>query len=355
MQVQLARTLSQAVIVLGTLAAASTWPAAAIDISGAGATFPYPIYAKWADAYKKETGVGLNYQSIGSGGGIKQIQAKTVVYGATDAPLSGDDLNKSGLVQFPMVMGGIVPVLNLDGVSPGSLVIDGPTLAKIFLGQVKSWDDASIKALNPGVTLPHQAIAVVHRSDGSGTTFNFTNYLSKVSPEWKSNVGEATAVEWPVGIGAKGNEGVANNVAQTKGSVGYVEYAYAKQNKLTFTKMINAAGKTVSPVSETFQAAAANADWNSVPGYGVILSNQPGAQSWPMTAATFILIPKQPQDAPAAGEALKFFAWAYAKGGKMAEELDFVPMPAAVVTAVEGVWSKEIKDASGKPIFAASH
>ncbi len=352
---QLARTLSQAVIVLGTLAAASTWPAAAVDISGAGATFPYPIYAKWADAYKKETGVGLNYQSIGSGGGIKQIQAKTVVFGATDAPLSGDDLNKSGLVQFPMVMGGIVPVLNLDGVSPGSLVIDGPTLAKIFLGQVKSWDDAPIKTLNPGVTLPHQAIAVVHRSDGSGTTFNFTNYLSKVSPEWKSKVGDATAVEWPVGIGAKGNEGVANNVAQTKGSIGYVEYAYAKQNKLTFTKMVNADGKTVSPVSETFQAAAANADWNSVPGYGVILSNQAGAQSWPMTAATFILIHKQPQDAAAAGEALKFFAWAYAKGGKMAEELDFVPMPASVVTAVEGVWAKEIKDANGKPIFAASH
>jgi phosphate transport system substrate-binding protein len=353
--VQLARTLSQAVVAIGALAAASTWPAAAADISGAGATFPYPIYAKWADTYKKATGVGLNYQSIGSGGGIKQIQAKTVVFGATDAPLKGDNLDKSGLVQFPMVMGGIVPVLNLDGVSPGSLVIDGPTLAKIFLGQVKSWDDTAIKALNPGVTLPKQAIVVVHRSDGSGTTFNFTDYLVKVSPDWKSKVGSATAVEWPVGLGAKGNEGVANNVAQTKGSIGYVEYAYAKQNKLTFTKMINADGKTVSPVSETFQAAAANADWNSVPGYGVILSNQPGAQSWPMTAATFILIHKQPQDAAAAGEALKFFAWAYANGAKAAEELDFVPMPAAVVTAIESVWTKEIKDASGKPIFAASH
>jgi phosphate transport system substrate-binding protein len=352
---QLARTLSRAAIVLGTLAAASMSPAAATDISGAGATFPYPIYAKWADAYKKQTNVGLNYQSIGSGGGIKQIQAKTVVFGATDAPLKGEELDKSGLVQFPMVMGGIVPVINLDGVSPGSLVIDGPTLAKIFLGQVKSWDDAAIKALNPSVTLPKQAIVVVHRSDGSGTTFNFTDYLSKISPEWKTKVGSATAVEWPGGLGAKGNEGVANNVAQTKGSIGYVEYAYAKQNKLTFTKMVNAEGKTVSPVSESFQAAAANADWNSVPGYGVILSNQPGAQSWPMTAATFILIHKQPQDAAAAGEALKFFAWAYADGGKMAEELDYVPMPAAVVTAVEGVWAKEIKDASGKPIFAASH
>ena len=336
------------------MTAVSTYTASAADISGAGATFPYPIYAKWADAYKKETGVGLNYQSIGSGGGIKQIQAKTVVFGATDAPLSGDELAKSGLVQFPMVMGGIVPVINLDGVSPGSLVIDGATLAKIFLGQIKSWDDAAFKALNPGATLPRQPIAVVHRSDGSGTTFNFTDYLVKVSPDWKSKVGSATAVEWPVGIGAKGNEGVANNVAQTKGSIGYVEYAYAKQNKLNFTKMINKDGKTVSPVSETFQAAAANADWNSLPGYGVILSDQPGAQSWPMTAATFILIHKQPQDAAAAAEALKFFAWAYAKGGKMAEELDFVPMPASVVSAVQGVWAKEIKDASGKPLFTAA-
>jgi phosphate transport system substrate-binding protein len=354
-QVQAVRTLTQAVIALAALAGASTYPAAAVDISGAGATFPYPIYAKWADAYKKETGVGLNYQSIGSGGGIKQIEAKTVVFGATDAPLSGDELTKNGLVQFPMVMGGIVPVLNLDGVSPGSLVIDGPTLAKIFLGQVKSWDDPAIKTLNPGATLPRQAIAVVHRADASGTTFNFTDYLNKVSPDWKSKVGSATAVEWPAGIGAKGNEGVANNVAQTKGSIGYVEYAYAKQNKLTFTKMINKDGKTVSPVSETFQAAAANADWNSVPGYGVILSDQPGAQSWPMTAATFILIHKQPPNAAGAGEALKFFAWAYVKGGKMAEELDFVPMPASVVSAVEGVWSKEIKDASGKPVFMAAH
>jgi phosphate transport system substrate-binding protein len=337
----------------GAIVAAATSAASAIDISGAGATFPYPIYAKWADAYKKETGVGLNYQSIGSGGGIKQIEAKTVVFGATDAPLMGNELDKNGLVQFPMVMGGIVPVLNLDGVSQGSLVFDGPTLAKVFLGQVKSWDDPAIKALNPGVTLPRQAIAVVHRSDGSGTTFNFTDYLAKVSPDWKSKVGSATAVEWPVGIGAKGNEGVANNVAQTRGSIGYVEYAYAKQNKLNFTKMINKDGKTVAPLSDTFQAAAANADWNSVPGYGVILSNQPGAQSWPMTAATFILIPKQPKDGPAAGEALKFFAWAYAKGDKMAEELDFVPMPANVVNAIEGVWAKEIKDASGKPLFAA--
>jgi phosphate transport system substrate-binding protein len=348
------QTLILPAVMAAAFVAAATSTASAIDVTGAGATFPYPIYAKWADAYKKETGVGLNYQSIGSGGGIKQIEAKTVVFGATDAPLSGSELDQNGLVQFPMVMGGIVPVVNINGVSQGSLVFDGPTLAKVFLGQVKSWDDPAIKALNPGVTLPRQAIAVVHRSDGSGTTFNFTDYLAKVSPDWKSKVGSATAVEWPVGIGAKGNDGVANNVAQTRGSIGYVEYAYAKQNKLTFTKMINKDGKTVTPVSDTFQAAAASADWNSVPGYGVILSNQPGAQSWPMTAATFILIHKQPKDGPAAGEALKFFAWAYAKGSKMAEDLDFVPMPAPVVNAIEGVWAKEIKDASGKPLFAAA-
>jgi phosphate transport system substrate-binding protein len=342
-------------VAAGALAAATTLSAAAADISGAGATFPYPIYAKWADAYKKETGVGLNYQSIGSGGGIKQITAKTVTFGATDAPLKGDDLAKNGLVQFPMVMGGIVPVVNLDGVKPGDLVIDGPTLARIFLGEVKTWNDPAIAKLNPSVKLPAQAIAVVHRSDGSGTTFNFTDYLVKVSADWKSKVGSNTAVEWPVGLGAKGNEGVANNVAQTKGSIGYVEYAYAKQNKLTYTKMINKDGKTVSPTIEAFQAAAANADWNSVPGYGVILSNQPGAASWPMTAATFILIHKQPQDPAAAATALKFFAWAYAKGNKMAAELDYVPMPKNVVEAIEKMWAAEIKDSGGKPLYAMAN
>jgi phosphate transport system substrate-binding protein len=255
---------------------ATSWNAFAADLSGAGATFPYPVYAKWADSYKKETGIGLNYQSIGSGGGIKQIKAKTVTFGASDAPLPGKELDESGLAQFPMVMGGIVPVVNLDGVKPGDLVIDGPTLAKIFLGDIKKWDDPAIAKLNSGVKLPSQAIALVHRSDGSGTTYNFTYYLSDVSPDWKSKVGTNTAVQWPAGIGAKGNEGVANNVAQTKGSIGYVEYAYAKQNKLTFTKMINKAGKTVSPTSEAFQAAAANADWNSQPGFGVILANEPG-------------------------------------------------------------------------------
>ena len=336
--------------VAASFIAAALAPAQAADISGAGATFPYPIYAKWADAYKKETGNGLNYQSIGSGGGIKQIKAKTVTFGASDAPLSGKDLDESGLAQFPMVMGGIVPVVNLDGIAPGSLVIDGPTLAKIFMGEIKTWDDAALKKLNPSAKLPSQAIVVVHRSDGSGTTYNFAYYLADVSADWKSKVGFNTSVEWPVGIGAKGNEGVANNVANTKGSVGYVEYAYALQNKLTYTKMINKAGKTVAPTAEAFQAAAANADWKSQPGYGVILANQPGENSWPMTAATWILVYKKPADAAATGEALKFFTWAYAKGGKMAQELDYVPMPAKVITDIEKYWASEIKDANGKPL-----
>jgi phosphate transport system substrate-binding protein len=344
-------TLTKTLLAAGLLAA-TLLPARAADISGAGATFPYPIYAKWADAYKKETGIGLNYQSIGSGGGIKQIEAKTVTFGASDAPLKGEELEKNGLVQFPMVMGGIVPVVNLDGVNPGDLVIDGPTLAKIYLGEIKTWDDPAIKKLNPSAKLPSQAIVVVHRSDGSGTTFNFATYLSEVSPDWKSKVGANTSVEWPVGIGAKGNEGVSNNVGQAKGSVGYVEYAYAKQNKLTFTKMINKEGKTVSPTSAAFAAAAANAKWDSQPGYGVILANQPGAESWPMTAATWILIHKQPQDPAAAADALKFFGWAYDKGAKMADELDYIAMPKNVTDSVKATWAKEIKGADGKPLHS---
>src|SRR5258708_3936232 len=312
---KLFRTLAASAVI----AAAPIGPALAIDISGAGATFPYPIYAKWADAYKKETNVGLNYQSIGSGGGIKQIKARTVTFGASDAPLPGKELDEGALIQFPMVMGGIVPVVNIEGVKSGDLVIDGPTLAKIFLGEIKTWNDPAIAKLNPSAKLPSQPIAVVHRSDGSGTTYNFAYYLAEVSPEWKSKVGFNTSVEWPVGIGAKGNEGVANNVAQTKGPIGYLQYPYAQQNKLTHTKMVNKDGQTVEPTSATFQAAAANANWSSVPGYGVILANQPGAQSWPMTAATWILMYKKPQDAAAAAEALKFFAWAYDKGAKMAE------------------------------------
>jgi phosphate transport system substrate-binding protein len=339
----------------GFAAAASLSPATAADISGAGATFPYPIYAKWADAYKKETGIGLNYQSIGSGGGIKQITAKTVTFGATDMPLKAEDLEKHGLVQFPTVMGGVVPVINIDGVRQGDLTLDGPTLAKIFLGEIKTWNEPAIAKLNPNANLPAQPIVIVHRSDGSGTTFLFTDYLSKVSAEWKSKVGANTAVEWPAGIGAKGNEGVSNNVGQTKGSIGYVEYAYAKQNKLVFTKMVNLDGKATAPTAEAFTAAAASANWIGTPGFGVILTNEPGATSWPIAGATFILVHKQPQDPVAALEALKFFAWAYSKGGQMAQELDYVPMPANVVKAIEQTWAKEIKDASGKPLFAMSN
>jgi len=335
--------------------ALSSAAANAIDISGAGATFPYPIYAKWADSYKKETGSGLNYQSIGSGGGIKQIKAKTCTFGATDAPLSGKELDESGLAQFPMVMGAIVPVVNLDGIKPGELTLDGNTIARIYLGEVKSWDDPAIAKLNPNAKLPKQAIVPVRRSDGSGTTYNFAYYLAEVNPDWKGKVGVSTAVQWPVGIGAKGNEGVANNVANTKGAIGYVEYAYAKQNKLTHTKMINKAGKTVDPSSASFQAAAANADWNSQPGYGVILANQPGDQSWPMTAATWILLYKKPTDVPATAEALKFFAWSYAKGDKMAEDLDYVPMPDKVVNDIQKMWSAEIKDAGGKPLYSPTN
>jgi phosphate transport system substrate-binding protein len=327
--------------------------AQAADLSGAGATFPYPIYAKWAEAYKAVSGVGLNYQSIGSGGGIKQIKAKTVTFGASDAPLKGDDLKSIGLVQFPMVMGGIVPVFNVEGIKPGELVLDGTTLADIYLGKITAWNDPAIARLNPNLKLPTDAIAVVERSDGSGTTFNFTYYLGDVSPEWKDQVGVGTAVQWPVGIGAKGNEGVASNVANTKGSIGYVEYAYALQNKMTYANMINKAGKTVSPNADSFQAAAASADWKSQPGYGVILANQPGENAWPMTAATFILVYAQPQDPAATAEALKFFHWAYKNGAKLAADLDYVPMPDSVVADIEKTWAAEIKDAGGKPVFEA--
>ena len=341
--------------VAGLIAAGAYVPANAADISGAGATFPYPIYAKWADAYKKETGNGLNYQSIGSGGGIKQITARTVTFGASDMPLQPADLDKIGVIQFPTVMGGIVPVVNLDGIKSGDLTIDGPTLAKIFLGEIKAWDDAALKKQNPNVKLPSQAIALVHRSDGSGTTFIFTNYLSKVSADWKSKVGSNTSVEWPAGIGAKGNEGVANNVAQTKGAIGYVETAYAKQNNLTTTKMINKDGKAVAATAEAIMAAAASADWAKAPGFYMILTDSAGAASWPIAGATFILVPKQPKDTAAAGEALKFFAWAYKNGAKMAETLDYIPMPDSVVKLIQAKWASEIKDASGKSIFAMTN
>ena len=342
-------TILKRVIQTATALALYTNVASALDISGAGATFPYPIYAKWAETYKQETGNGLNYQSIGSGGGVKQIKARTVTFGASDQPQKISDLEAAGLTQWPQVIGGIVPVINLDGVAPGALVLDGPTLAKIYLGEIVSWDDAAIKKLNPKQKLESAPIVVVHRADGSGTTFNFTNYLSKASADWKSKVGENSAVEWPVGIGAKGNEGVANNVANTKGSIGYVEYAYAKQNKLTFTKMTNKEGKVVSPATESFQAAASAAKWNPAEGFYEILTDEPGAKTWPITAATFILLPKQPQDEAAAAEALKFFSWAFAKGGKAAEELDYIPMPKAVVELIKKNWA-EVKGANGKSL-----
>ena len=335
----------------GVVALALNAPASAADISGAGATFPYPIYAKWADAYKKETGNGLNYQSIGSGGGIKQITARTVTFGASDMPLQPKELDKIGVIQFPTVMGGIVPVVNLDGVKSNELTIDGATLAKIYLGEIKKWDDPAIKKLNPNAKLPSQAIALVHRSDGSGTTFIFTNYLSKVSAEWKDKVGSSTSVEWPGGIGAKGNEGVANGVMQTKGSIGYVETAYAKQNKLTTTKMVNKDGKTVEATPDAIMSAAAGADWAKAPGFYMILTDEPGAKSWPIAGATFILVPKVPKDVAAAKEALTFFAWAYKNGDDMAKGLDYIPMPDNVVSLIQAKWKSEIKDDSGKPVF----
>ena len=326
-------------------------PLFAADITGAGATFPYPIYAKWADAYRKATGVGMNYQSIGSGGGIKQITARTVDFGASDAPLKAEDLDKNGLIQFPAIMGGVVPVYNVKGVEAGKLRLTGPVLADIYLGKVAKWNDAAIARLNPGMKLPDQAVSVVHRSDGSGTTFLFTNYLSKVSNDWKSSVGEGTAVKWAAGVGGKGNEGVANYVARIDGSIGYVEYAYAKQNRLPYAQMANKDGQFVMPDDETFKAAAAGADWAKAPGMYLILTDQPGAKSWPITGASFILM-RQVQEKPESGkEVLKFFEWAFRSGGQMAAELDYVPMPASVVSLIKSAWKAQIKDASGKSLY----
>ncbi len=333
-------------------AAALVIPAAfAADISGAGATFPYPIYSKWAATYKDKTGIGLNYQSIGSGGGIKQIKAKTVSFGATDKPLETKELDEAGLAQFPAIVGGVVPVVNLKGIAPGELTLDGATLADLFLGKIKSWNDPAIAKLNPKVKLPPTLVAVVHRSDGSGTSFLFTNYLSQSSPEWKDKVGAATAVEWPAGIGAKGNEGVSGIASQTDGAIGYVEYAYAKQNKMTYTKMINKDGKTVAPDSQAFQAAAANADWANAPAFYLILTNQPGPTSWPITGASFILVYKKAEDPATLLKVLKFYDWAFKNGQKAADELDYVPLPDKVVDLVEASWKANIKDAGGQPLW----
>lgn len=337
----------------GVVATVMIAPAAA-DISGAGATFPYPIYAKWAEAYSKATGIAVNYQPIGSGDGIEQIRSKVVTFGATDMPLGVGELDRDGLVQFPMLTAGVVAVVNIAGVKPGELTLDGATLARILLGDVRSWNDPAIRKLNPSAKLPSQTISVVYRSDGSGTTLVFTHYLSKVSSIWRSRVGSTTAVEWPLGIGAAGNEGVASGVARMKGSIGYVEYAYARQNGLAYTKLVNRDGKVIAPSIASFAAAASNANWEGAPGFGVILTNEGGAATWPIAGATFILMHKQPNDPAAAAQALRFFDWAYGKGGKMAEELGYVAMPGSVVTAVRRLWAAHIRDATGKPIYMPS-
>jgi len=332
------------------VAAVVSTPVLAVDITGAGATFPYPIYAKWADAYKKTTGAGMNYQSIGSGGGIKQITAKTVDFGASDMPMKAEDLQKNGLIQFPAIMGGVVPVVKIDGVQPGQLKLTGKLLADIYMGKVTKWNDPAIMQLNPGLKLPDAGITVVHRSDGSGTTFLWTNYLSKINPEFKTAVGEGTSVKWPAGVGGKGNEGVASYVQKINGAIGYVEYAYAKQNKLAHGQLQNKAGKFVEPDDETFKAAAAGADWKSVPGMGVVLTDQPGDRSWPVTGASFILVHAKQDKAEAGREVLKFFEWSFKNGGKMATELDYVPMPEPVVKEIQAAW-KGVTDSSGKALY----
>ncbi len=322
--------------------------ASAQDVTGAGASFPAPIYAKWADAYNKATGARINYQSVGSGAGIKQIKSKTVDFGASDAPLKDEELAADGLIQFPTVIGGVVPVVNIAGIAPGKLKLTGPVLGDIYLGKITKWNDPAITALNAGLALPDAAIAVVRRADGSGTSFNFTNYLSKVNPEWKTKVGEGTAVNWPTGAGGKGNEGVSAFVQRLPNSIGYVEYAYAKQNKMAFTLLQNQAGTFVAPDDETFKAAAANADWNK--SFYQVLTGQPGKNSWPITAATFIMMHKV-QDKPAnATNSLKFFDWAYANGDKMAADLDYVPMPDSVKALVHKLWADQIKDSGGKAV-----
>ena len=330
-------------VVAAAMATLTMGSAFAAEITGAGASFPYPVYVKWAEGYKAATGNSLNYQSIGSSGGIRQIKAKTVTFGATDAPMSGEDLDKEGLVQFPAVIGGTVPVLNVDGFKPGELHVTGPVLAEMFMGKIANWNDPKIVALNPGKKLPDLPITVVHRADGSGTTFNFTDYLTAVSNEWSASVGKGAAVKWPAptSVGGKGNEGVAANVNRVKGSLGYVEYAYVKKNNMNYMQLQNADGKYVAPDDLTFAAAAAGADWFSVPGMGVSMVNAKGATSWPISTASFILMYKEPTDKVAAAEALKFFDWAFLNGKKMAQDLDYVPLPDALTTAIRAkVWTQ---------------
>ncbi len=338
----------------GFVASASVFfaaSAAATDITGAGATFPFPIYAKWAEDFKKATGDSMNYQSIGSGGGIRQIIAKTVDFGASDMPLSKEALDKDGLAQFPAIIGGVVPVVNIEGIKPGQMRLTGTVLADIFLGKIKVWNDAAIAALNPGVKLPADPITVVRRSDGSGTTFIFTDYLSKISADWKKDVGSGTAVKWPEGVGGKGNEGVSAYVQRIKGSIGYVEYAYAKKNKMSHTAMRNRDGNFVQPDDLTFQAATAGADWAKVPGMALVLTEQPGKDSWPMSGASFILMHKNQANSDKGLAALKFFDFAFKNGDKAALELDYVPMPDAVVKLVQDMWKADIKGPNGQPLW----
>jgi phosphate transport system substrate-binding protein len=340
-----------ATILIGTTTAFAGSAALAADITGAGSTFAYPIYAKWAEMYKAKSGSGLNYQSIGSGAGIKQIKAKTVDFGASDMPLSLEELNADGLMQFPTIMGGVVAIVNLEGVAPGQLKLTGPVLADIYLGKVTKWNAPEIAALNPGVKLPAEDITVVHRADGSGTSFLFTNFLAQTNANFKSKIGAGTAVKWAVGVGGKGNDGVAANVQRIKGSIGYVEWAYAKKNKLAHTQLKNHDGVFLQPDDDNFKAAAANADWTHAPGFGVVLTDQPGKAAWPITGVTYALVHKQQADAAKGKEVLSFFNYAFKNGAGAATELDYVPMPAAVTKLVEDAWKANLKDASGKAIL----
>jgi len=338
-------------ILAGAAAALVMTTSFAADMTGAGATFPYPIYAKWAEMYKAASGNGLNYQSVGSGAGIKQIKAKTVDFGASDMPLAAAELNSAGLIQFPAIMGGVVPIVNLPGIAPGQMKLTGAVIADIYLGKITKWNAPEIAAVNPGVKLPAADITVVHRADSSGTSFLFTDFLAKTSPAWKSSIGSGTTVKWAVGVGGKGNEGVAANVQRIKGAIGYVEWAYAKKNKLSHTQLRNKEGVDLQPSDDVFKAAAANAEWTKAPGFGVVLTDGAGKQSWPITGVSYILMHKTQQDANKGREVVKFFDWSFKNGAPAAAELDYVPMPATVVKQVQDAWKSNLKDASGKAIL----
>jgi phosphate transport system substrate-binding protein len=340
-----------ATILIGTSAAFASGVSLAADITGAGATFPYPIYAKWAEMYKKASGNGLNYQSVGSGAGIKQIKAKTVDFGASDMPLQAAELNESGLFQFPAIMGGVVTVVNLEGITPGQLKLTGPLVADIYLGKITKWNDPAIAALNPGVKLPAEDITVVHRADSSGTSFLFTDYLSKTNADFKAKVGAGTAVKWVLGVGGKGNDGVAANVQRIKGAIGYVEWAYAKRNKMSHTQLKNRDGNFLQPDDDNFKAAAAGAEWTKTPGFAVVLTDQTGKNAWPITGVSYILLHKQQENAAKGQEVLKFFDYAFKNGDAAATELDYVPLPDAVTKLVADAWKANLKDASGKAIW----